>query len=44
MSALQLRLVLESDDIDAALAFYRDTLGLPVQEAYERRARGGGCP
>lgn len=35
MSALQLRLVLETDDIDAALAFYRDTLGLPVQEAHE---------
>lgn len=35
MSASQLRLVLETDDIDAALAFYRDTLGLPVQEAYE---------
>ncbi len=35
MSALQLRLVLETDDIDAALAFYRDALGLPVQEAYE---------
>jgi len=35
VSASQLRLVLETDDIDAALAFYRDTLGLPVQEAYE---------
>ncbi|QNO38822.1 VOC family protein [Protaetiibacter sp. SSC-01] len=30
-----MRLVLETDDIDAALAFYRDALGLPVQEAYE---------
>ncbi len=35
MSALQLRLVLETADLDAALAFYRDGLGLPVLEAYE---------
>lgn len=31
----QLRLVLETDDYDAALAFYRDVLGLPEREAYE---------
>ena len=30
----QLRLVVEADDLDAALAFYRDVLGLPEQEAY----------
>lgn len=35
MTARQLRLVLETDDLDAALAFYRDVLGLPVLEAYE---------
>ena len=32
---LQLRLVVEADDYDAALAFYRDVLGMPVEEAYE---------
>lgn len=32
---LQLRLVVEADDYDAALAFYRDALGMPVEEAYE---------
>ena len=31
---LQLRLVLETDDLDAALAFYRDALGLPELESY----------
>jgi catechol 2,3-dioxygenase-like lactoylglutathione lyase family enzyme len=35
MSALQLRLVLETADLDAALAFYRDTLGLPELESYQ---------
>ncbi|MCS0500657.1 VOC family protein [Protaetiibacter mangrovi] len=35
MSARQLRLVLETDDLDAAVAFYRDALGLPVQESYD---------
>src|SRR5262245_32154689 len=35
MTVAQLRLVLETDDLDAALAFYRDALGLPVLEAYE---------
>ncbi len=35
MSALQLRLVLETADLDAALAFYRDALGLPELESYE---------
>ena len=28
----QLRLVIETDDFDAALAFYRDTLGLEVRQ------------
>lgn len=31
---LQLRLIVEVDDIDEALAFYRDTLGLPEQAAF----------
>ncbi len=31
----QLRLVVEAEDYDAALAFYRDVLGLQEQEAYE---------
>lgn len=30
----QLRIVVEADDYDAALAFYRDVLGLPEAEAY----------
>jgi catechol 2,3-dioxygenase-like lactoylglutathione lyase family enzyme len=35
VSVLQLRLVLETSDLDAALAFYRDTLGLPELESYQ---------
>lgn len=31
----QLRLVVVAEDYDAALAFYRDVLGLPQLEAYE---------
>ena len=31
----QLRLVIETEDFDAALAFYRDALGLPELESYE---------
>lgn len=31
----QLRLVLEADDLDAAVAFYRDVLGLPERESYD---------
>jgi catechol 2,3-dioxygenase-like lactoylglutathione lyase family enzyme len=31
----QLRLVLETVDLDAALAFYRDVLGLREREAYD---------
>jgi catechol 2,3-dioxygenase-like lactoylglutathione lyase family enzyme len=31
----QLRLVVETEDFDAALTFYRDVLGLTQQEAYE---------
>lgn len=30
----QLRLVVEADDYEAAVAFYRDVLGLPLEEAY----------
>jgi catechol 2,3-dioxygenase-like lactoylglutathione lyase family enzyme len=32
---LQLRLVVEVDDFAAAVAFYRDVLGLPEQAAFE---------
>jgi catechol 2,3-dioxygenase-like lactoylglutathione lyase family enzyme len=35
MTAQQLRLVLETDQLDAALAFYRDALGLTELEAYD---------
>ncbi len=31
----QLRLIVETEDFDAALAFYRDALGLTEQESYE---------
>lgn len=31
----QLRLVVEADDLDAAVAFYRDVLGLPEQLAVD---------
>ena len=34
----QLRLVVEAEDFDTALAFYRDVLGLPEQEAYSGAA------
>ena len=34
-SVLQLRLIVETEDFDAALAFYRDALGLPEKESYE---------
>ena len=34
-AVLQLRLVVEADDFDAALAFYRDQLGLAEQAAFE---------
>lgn len=30
----QLRLVIETEDFDAALSFFRDALGLPEQESY----------
>lgn len=36
---LQLRLVIEADDFGAAVAFYRDVLGMPEQAAFE--ADGG---
>jgi catechol 2,3-dioxygenase-like lactoylglutathione lyase family enzyme len=32
---LQLRVIVEAEDFDAAIAFYRDTLGLPEQAAFE---------
>lgn len=31
----QLRLIVETEDFEAALEFYRDVLGLPEQESYE---------
>ena len=34
-SVAQLRLIVETDDFDSAVAFYRDVLGLPEQEAFE---------
>lgn len=34
-NAQQLRLVLETEDLDAALAFYRDALGLTELESYD---------
>jgi predicted enzyme related to lactoylglutathione lyase len=33
-SVLQMRLVVEAEDFDQALAFYRDVLGLPEEAAY----------
>lgn len=35
MTVHQLRLVVETDDFEEALSFYRDTLGLPELESYE---------
>jgi catechol 2,3-dioxygenase-like lactoylglutathione lyase family enzyme len=35
VTVAQLRLVLETPDLDAALAFYRDVLGLPELESYD---------
>ncbi|PJJ72763.1 glyoxalase/bleomycin resistance protein/dioxygenase superfamily protein [Diaminobutyricimonas aerilata] len=40
MTARQLRLVVETEDYDAAVAFYRDVLGLREQGAF---AAGGGA-
>ena len=34
-SVLQLQVIVEAEDFDAALAFYRDTLGLPEQATSE---------
>lgn len=34
-SVLQLRVIVEAEDFDAALSFYRDALGLPEQAAFE---------
>lgn len=39
MTVTQLRLVLETEDLDDALVFYRDVLGLPELESHE--AEGG---
>ena len=35
MSVKQMRLVLETEQLDAALAFYRDVLGLTERESYD---------
>jgi lactoylglutathione lyase len=40
-AVLQLRLVVEADDYDQAVAFYRDGLGLPVVESFEGPDGGG---
>lgn len=32
---IQLRLIVETDDFESALTFYRDVLGLPEQESFE---------
>jgi len=37
---LQLRLVVEADDYEQAVAFYRDVLGLKEQEAFEAEGVG----
>jgi lactoylglutathione lyase len=37
---MELRLVLTVDDFEAALAFYRDALGLPEQEPWESEGEG----
>jgi predicted enzyme related to lactoylglutathione lyase len=34
MTVSQLRIILETEDLDAALAFYRDVVGLTEREAY----------
>ncbi len=34
MNVKQLRLIVETEDFDAALTFYRDVLGLPEEESY----------
>jgi len=33
-SPMQLRLIIQTDDFDRAVAFYRDTLGMPEQPAF----------
>ncbi|MFI7589315.1 VOC family protein [Spongisporangium articulatum] len=38
---IQLRLVVETEDFDAAVAFYRDVLGLPVEGYHETTVDGG---
>jgi predicted enzyme related to lactoylglutathione lyase len=38
---MELRLVLTVDDVEAALAVYRDALGLPEREAWEAEEEGG---
>src|SRR3954462_8538297 len=39
MAVKELRVALTVDDLDAALAFYRDTLGLPLLEAWSDDGR-----
>src|SRR3954452_19339704 len=39
MAVKELRVALTVDDFDAALAFYRDTLGLPLLEAWSDDGR-----
>jgi catechol 2,3-dioxygenase-like lactoylglutathione lyase family enzyme len=41
MAAVELRLVLTVDDFDAAVAFYRDALGLPEHAAWQAEDEAG---
>ena len=41
MGVRQLRLVVAAEDYEAAVAFYRDVLGLPEQDAF---SGPGGTP
>lgn len=41
MRGVELRLVLTVDDVDAALALYRDALGLPELDAWEAEDEAG---
>lgn len=41
-AVLQLRLVVEAEDYDAAVRFYRDELGLTEEDAFEREGGARG--
>ena len=44
MSVKQLRLVVHAEDYEEALRFFRDVLGMPVQEAYAGDGGPGNRP